>query len=365
MTPMDRYLAELERGVIHPDAAQRRAVEYTQRLYEALVAESGSRAGLFKRLRDWVGATELTPVRGIYLWGGVGRGKTHIVNALYASLPFPDKMRVHFHGFMQLTHQKLKALGAREDPLVAVAEDLARDTRIICFDEFHVSDITDAMLLGRLLKALFSRGVTLVATSNIAPDDLYLGGLQREQFLPAIALLKTHTDVVHLDGSVDYRLRVLERSEIYYCPLNAKAEEALMTCFKALAEENLRLDASVEIAGRSIETRATAEGIIWFEFAAICETPRSAIDYIEIARRYHTVVVSNVPAMDDALRDRVVRFIHLVDEFYGRNVNLILSAAALPEDLYVGKHLAVRFDRARSRLAEMQSHDYLAAKHLP
>ena len=365
MTPMDRYLAELERGVIQPDAAQCRAVEHTQRLYQALVAETESQGALFKRLRDWIGPTQLTPIQGIYLWGGVGRGKTHIVNALHAALPFPDKMRVHFHSFMQLVHQKLRALGAREDPLVAVAEDLARDTRIICFDEFHVSDITDAMLLGRLLKALFSRGVTLVATSNIAPDELDLGGLQRARFLPAIALLKAHTHVVYLDGGIDYRLRVLERSEIYYCPLNANAEEALKVCFEALAEENVRTAAPVAIAGRSIETRASADGIIWFEFAAICETARSAVDYIEIARRYHPVVVSKVPIMDDTLRDRVVRFIHLVDELYERNVNLILSAAALPEDLYVGEHLTVRFDRARSRLAEMQSHDYLAAKHLP
>ncbi len=365
MTPKDRYLAELERGELHPDTAQRRAIEYSQRLYEKLVAESGSRAGLLERLRNLVGATQRTPVRGIYLWGGVGRGKTHIVNALHAALPFPDKMRVHFHSFMQLVHQKLRALGGREDPLVAVAEDLARDTRVICFDEFHVSDITDAMLLGRLLKALFSRGVTLVATSNIAPDDLYLGGLQREQFLPAIALLKAHTDVVHLDSGVDYRLRVLERSEIYHCPLNANAEEALKICFDALAEENLRMGAPVTIAGRSVETRARADGVTWFEFAALCETPRSAIDYIEIARRYHTILVSNVPVMDDVLRDRVVRFIHLVDELYERNVNLILSAEALPENLYVGGHLTVRFNRARSRLAEMQSHDYLAAKHLP
>jgi cell division protein ZapE len=365
MTPMDRYLAELERGELQPDAAQRHAVEHTQRLYEQLVAASESNGGLLQRLSDWVGSTELPPVRGLYLWGGVGRGKTHIVNSLYATLPFPDKMRVHFHSFMQLVHRKLRALGERQDPLVAVAEDLAGDTRVICFDEFHVSDITDAMLLRRLLSALFSRGVTLVATSNIAPDDLYLGGLQREQFLPAIALINSHADVVHLDSEVDYRLRVLERSEIYHCPLNAKAEEALTICFEALAEENVRMGGSLDVAGRAVETRATADGIVWFEYAAICETPRSAVDYIEIACRYHTVLLSNVPAMDDRLRDRVVRFIHLVDELYEHNVNLILSAAALPDDLYVGEHLTVRFDRARSRLVEMQSHDYLAAKHLP
>ncbi len=365
MTPMDRYLAELERGELQPDAVQRRAVECTQRLYDKLLEEPENGARILQRVRDWLSAPKAMPVRGLYLWGGVGRGKTHIVNALHAALPFSDKMRVHFHSFMQLVHQKLRALGEREDPLVAVAEELAGDARIICFDEFHVSDITDAMLLGRLLETLFSRGVTLVATSNIAPDDLYLDGLQREQFLPAIDLIKTHTDVVHLDSGVDYRLRVLERGEIYYCPLDAHAEQALLTCFKALARENVRMHALLEIAGRDIDTRGIADGIVWFEYAAICETPRSAGDYIEIARRYHTVLLSNVPVMDDEQRDRVVRFIHLVDELYERNVNLIVSAAALPEDLYIAGHLSVRFARARSRLAEMQSHDYLAAKHLP
>lgn len=365
MTPMDRYLAELERGELLPDDAQRRAVEHTQRLYERLTAAVAPGGGVIRRLRDWIGPSDTAPVRGLYLWGGVGRGKTHFVNALHAALPFPDKKRVHFHGFMQLVHRKLRALGQREDPLIEVAAGLAADARVICFDEFHVSDITDAMLLGRLLDALFSRGVTLVATSNLAPDGLYPGGLQREQFLPAIALIKANTDVVHLDSSVDYRLRVLERSEIYYCPAGAQAEEALAKCYEALAEDNGRSDGLLTIAGRDIETRAIAEGIVWFEYSAICETPRSTADYIEIARSFHTVLLSNVPVMSDEARDRVVRFIHLVDELYEHNVNLILSAAAEPQDLYVGERLAVRFDRARSRLAEMQSHDYLAEEHLP
>ena len=365
MTPMDRYLAEIERGDLQPDAAQHQAVEHTQRLFENLVAANESNGGFLERLGELFGSSEEAPVRGLYLWGGVGRGKTHIVNAFYATLPFAAKMRVHFHSFMQLVHQKLRVLEQRQDPLLSVAEDLAGDARVICFDEFHVSDITDAMLLGRLLKALFSRGVTLVATSNIAPDELYLDGLQREQFLPAIELIKSHTDVVHLASEVDYRLRVLERSEIYHCPLDAAAEQALQICFEALAEENVREGGSLEVAGRAIETRATADGVVWFEYAAICETPRSAADYIEIARCFHTMLLSNVPVMDDELRDRVVRFIHLVDELYEHNVNLILSAAALPENLYVGEELTVRFDRARSRLVEMQSRDYLAAKHLP
>jgi len=362
---MERYLAELERGELQPDAAQRRAVEYTQRLYDTLVASPRGSGGLLARLRRFAGGSDPDPVRGLYLWGGVGRGKTHIVNSLYASLPFADKIRVHFHGFMQLVHQKLRALGERQDPLDAVAGDLAGEARIICFDEFHVSDITDAMLLGRLLQALFARGVTLVATSNIAPDDLYLGGLQREQFLPAIALIKSHTDVVRLDSGVDYRLRVLERSPVYYSPANAQAEQALVCSFESLAGEGIDRNTSVDIAGRKVEVRMLADGIAWFDYPAVCETPRSASDYIEIARGFHTVLLSGVPVMDDSLPDRAVRFIHLIDELYEHNVNLILSAEALPDDLYTGKRLTVRFDRARSRLAEMQTHDYLAAKHLP
>ena len=365
MTPLEAYLAELARGDLQPDGAQRRAVDYTQRLYDKLLVEPAGNSGLLRRLSAWLSPARVAPVRGLYLWGGVGRGKTHIVNALYAAFPFPDKMRVHFHSFMQLVHQKLRAVGECQDPLVAVAEDLAGDARVICFDEFHVSDITDAMLLARLLETLFARGVTLVATSNIAPDDLYAGGLQREQFLPAIELIKTHTDVIHLDSGVDYRLRVLERSAIYYCPLGAQAERALCTCFEALAPENVQMDTPLDIAGRDIGALAIADGIVWFDFTAICETPRSAGDYIEIARRYHTMLLSNVPVMDDEQQDRVVRFIHLVDEVYERNVNLVISAAAVPEDLYTGGRLLVRFDRARSRLSEMQSHDYLAAKHLP
>jgi len=365
MTPMQRYLRELEAGELHPDAAQRRAVEHTQRLYDELLAQSEARSDWLQRIRAWAGAPQPQPMRGLYLWGGVGRGKTHIVNALHASLPFADKLRVHFHGFMQWLHQQLRAQGSRDEPVAAVATDLARDTRIICFDEFHVSDITDAMLLGRLLEALFARGVTLVATSNIAPDDLYLGGLQREQFMPAIALIKAHTEVVHLDGDVDYRLRVLERSPVFHTPLGDGAEQALSACFEALASENVRHDAPLEISGRDIDARGIADGVVWFDYAAICETARSVADYIEIARRYHTLLLSDVPVMDDEQQDRVVRFIHLVDELYERNVNLVISAAALPEDLYIGQRLGVRFDRARSRLAEMQSHDYLAAKHLP
>jgi cell division protein ZapE len=365
MTPMERYRAELENGQLQADAAQHRTVEHTQRLYQALLDAEGNGGGWFARLRRRFESTARQPVRGLYLWGGVGRGKTHIVNGFFAALPFADKQRVHFHSFMQLVHARLAALGHRQDPLAAVAGDLASVARVICFDEFHVSDITDAMLLSRLLQALFGHGVTLVATSNIAPDELYRDGLQREQFLSAIELIKEHTEVVHLDSQVDYRLRVLERAEIYHHPLDEQAEAGLLACFEALGPENVRIGEELRVAGRGIATKRLADGILWVDFTEICETPRSASDYIDIARCYHTVLISDVPFMDDEQRDRVIRFIHLVDELYEHNVNLVISAAAPPEEIYSGRHLAERFARAESRLMEMQTRAYLAAKHLP
>lgn len=365
MTPLERYLAEVRRGNLMADPAQQAAVAHTQRLYDELLAETRADSGLLVRVRAWLGGTERAPVRGLYLWGDVGRGKTHVVNSFYAALPFADKRRMHFHVFMQRVHGQLAELERREDPLVAVAQTLAGEARVICFDEFQVTDITDAMLLGRLLAALFERGVTLVATSNIAPCDLYRDGLQREQFLPAIELIERHTQVVHLDGAVDYRLRVLEKAEIYHSPLDERAEQCLAESFAALGPEDVRDGEVLELSGRHIATRRLAEGIAWFDFAALCETPRATADYMVVARRFHTVMLSDVPVMDDAEPDRVIRFIQLVDELYEHRVNFIVSAAGPPESLYRGTRLGVRFARAASRLVEMQTRDYLAQKHLP
>ena len=361
LSPRDRYRADLESGLLLPDAAQHAAVAHTQRLYQALCAERSAPAG---GLRGWMRTRRRESIAGLYMWGDVGRGKTRIMNALHDALPLADKLRIHFHGFMQYVHAELAALDHESDPLETIARRLAEDTRIICFDEFQVSDITDAMLLGRLLRALFQSGVTLVATSNTAPDDLYPEGLQRSRFLPAIDLLNEHTRVVRMDGAIDYRLRALERAEIYHCPLDAQAEASLLACFQGLSPEDVRRDQELEISGRSIATRWTADGIAWFEFSALCAGPRSTSDYIELARRFHTVLVGNVPQLDDEAADPALRFIHLVDEFYHRHVNLILSAAAPPSELYEGRRLTDRFARTRSRLQEMQTRAYLAQPHL-
>ncbi len=363
--PIQRYLAAVERGELLPDPAQAEFVSRTQVLYEELTRDSSRRKSIFDGLRGIVRERNRAPVRGLYVWGGVGRGKTLLMNYFYDALPFEGKLRIHFHAFMQYIHGELKALGQRESPLALVADGLARDTRVICFDEFHVSDIADAMILGGLLANLFERGVTLVATSNIAPDDLYKDGLQRARFSPAIELIKTHTTILELDSILDYRLRALERVEIYHHPLDHQADAALADAFEQLHPENVVDTPVIEIAGRDVAAVASAEGIAWFDFAALCETPRSAADYIEIARRFHTVLVARVPRLDDERRDSTLRFIHLIDALYERSVNLVISADAPPSALYRGQKLMEKFARAASRLEEMQTREYLAREHMP
>jgi cell division protein ZapE len=285
----------------------------------------------------------------------------------YGSLPFDDKLRRHFHRFMASVHDDLKAVRERENPLELIAERLAGETRIICFDEFAVTDIADAMLLGNLFAGLFARGVTLAATSNIAPQNLYRDGLQRQRFLPTIALLQEHTEVVHVDGSIDYRLRVLERADVYLLLSEQSdgsgADHRLSEYFEAIAPDEGDQGGGIEVFGRQIDYRRAADGVIWFDFALICDGPRSQDDYIEISRLYQTVLVSNVPQFDTTLENQARRFIALVDEFYDRRVKLILSAAAPPSELYRGKKLRQDFARTKSRLIEMQSHDYLASAH--
>ena len=316
------------------------------------------------RILGLLGSRRAAPVRGIYLWGGVGRGKTLIMNAFFDSLPLSSKLRVHFHTFMQYVHGELEALGRHQDPLRLVADDLAADTRIVCFDEFQVSDITDAMLLGRLFGCLFERGVTLVATSNVEPDRLYWDGLQRSRFLPAIELIKTHTSVLRLDGGIDYRLRVLERADTWHWPLGDRASRGLARCFEALNPSETEEGAVLDVGGREVPARRVAEGIAWFDFETLCATPRSSADYIEIARRFHTVLIAGIPVLDDDRHDEALRFVHLVDELYACCVNVIVSAAAPPDALYTGRRLGTRFARAQSRLTEMQSREYLSQAHL-
>ncbi len=370
MTPLEKYRQDLQREGFLADRTQKRAVRLTEQLFQQLLqspATAGAppRAGWLDRiLRRGAPSGANRAPRGLYFWGGVGRGKTYVVDAFYECLPFQEKARTHFHRFMRRVHQDLRSLGHVQNPLDVLADRIARNTRVLCFDEFHVSDITDAMLLGNLLRALFGRGVTLVATSNEQPDRLYWGGLQRERFLPAIELLKSHTEVYHFDGETDYRLRLLERAEIYHTPLDDAANASLSRTFESIAPDTAVKGGAIEIEGREVATVRRADGVAWFEFETICGGPRAVADYIEIARQYQSVLVANVPAMTAQQDDAARRFVHLVDEFYDRNVKLIVSAAAVPDDLYRGERLAAIFARAASRLHEMQSHEYLARPHI-
>lgn len=363
LTPLERYRADLAQPGFRQDPAQEAVVRHLESLYQRLKRQATGWRHLLSGL--WFRRPP-APVKGVYLWGGVGRGKTYLMDTFFESLPFPDKMRVHFHRFMRRVHRELKTLD-QADPLETVAERLSREARVICFDEFFVSDITDAMLLGNLLKGLFDRGVTLVATSNIEPDGLYKDGLQRARFLPAIALLNRHTEVVHLDSPVDHRLRALEQAELYHSPLDQQADVSLSRSFASLLPEHAEvLDNQVlEVEGRPIPARRLADDVAWFEFEALCDGPRSQNDYIELAREYHAVVISNVPVLGVKNDDQARRFINLVDEFYDRNVKLVLSAEKPLTGLYQGGRLAFEFERTTSRLLEMQSHDYLARPHKP
>ena len=366
MTPMERYRQDLTReGFVH-DPAQEDAVRHLQALYEALVASGSRRPGWLERLGERLGRRrQRVPERGLYFWGGVGRGKTYLMDTFFECLPFEDKLRAHFHRFMQRVHDELTRLSGEKNPLEKVADRLASEARVICFDEFFVSDIADAMILGELFRHLFSRGVSLVATSNIVPDQLYRNGLQRARFLPAIDLINTHTRVLNVDGGTDYRLRTLEQAELYHYPLDAAADQSLMRSFSALAPEPGCQGCQVEVNHRFLTSRWSADDVIWFDFSELCQTSRSQNDYIELARIYHAVLLSNVPRMEASLDDAARRFINMVDEFYDRNVKLVLSAEVPLEQLYGGERLAFEFERTRSRLLEMQSHEYLARPHKP
>ena len=335
------------------DAAQEQAAARLQQLYQDWIDYKVQRSNALMKL------LVRPPVpRGVYLWGDVGRGKSFLMDAFFATVPLIRKTRVHFHEFMRGVHAELHELKGVADPLDEVARRVAKRHRLICFDEFHVSDIADAMILYRLLDRLFELNIGFVITSNYAPDALYPDGLHRDRMLPAIELLKGRLDVVHVDGGVDYRRRAMERIEAYLAPWGEEAERTLAAAFERVAETEDD-DPVLTIESRSLRARRRAGGVVWFDFAVLCGGPRSQNDYLEIAAQFHTVVLSNVPRMSASQASEARRFTWLVDVLYDHRVKLLLSAEAPAAELYPAGALANEFARTVSRLEEMQSREYL------
>lgn len=354
------YRAECARLGYVGDEAQEHVVARLDDLRRRLL-EQPPKAGLLKELLSRKRPRQAQ--RGLYIWGGVGRGKTWLMDLFFHSLPFKNKQRSHFHRFMQSVHDDLRKHRDEQNPLERVADKIAARARIVCFDEIFVADIADAMLLGTLFRALFERGVTLVATSNVPPDDLYKGGLQRARFLPAIRLLKEHTEVVHMAAGADYRLRMLERATTWFDTGAPDHVRELEDLFVEIAGEPGRGESVLTINHRRLHARKQADDVVWFTFRELCDGPRSQSDYIELARCYHTVFLTDVPILTHEHENQARRFISLVDEFYDRAVKLIVSAAAPIDELYRGTKLAFEFERTKSRLIEMQSQAYLAREH--
>ncbi|WP_076539154.1 cell division protein ZapE [Shewanella sp. UCD-KL21] len=367
LSPWQHYQQDLTREGFSHDLAQEQAVKSLQRVYEELIAADVQQSSL-SRLLGSIGLKKSAPsVKGLYLWGGVGRGKTYLMDTFFDALPTDKKLRAHFHRFMHQLHHDLGELDGVQDPLITIANKMAQQYNIICFDEFFVSDITDAMLLGTLFQHLFKEGVALVATSNIIPDDLYKNGLQRARFLPAIALINQNCEILNVDSGIDYRLRTLEQAEIYHYPLDEQADTNLLSYFAQLAPESEVFTDAIEIEGREVNIRQQSQGVLLANFRDLCDGPRSQRDYMEVARLYHTVLLSGLEQMGSATTgdDIARRFLAMVDEFYERNVKLIISAEVSLEDIYTDGLLSFEFRRCRSRLIEMQSHDYLMLEHLP
>ncbi len=361
-SPGQRYRDGVRRGLWSDDPAQHAALVELDRLHHALATTPPD--GLLDRLRGLLSGPSPAPA-GLYLWGHVGRGKTFLMDLFVDGLPSGTALRRHYHRFMREVHEALRELGEHSDPLQDVAADIAQRARVLCLDEFIVQDIGDAMILDGLLRALISRNVVLVTTSNTAPDGLYADGLQRARFLPAIARIQRHCQVLELASDHDWRLRALEQAPIYQTPPGPEAGRALERIFGQYAQGAVAGAGELRVNDRPIACLRRADNIAWFAFDALCDGPRGNDDYIELARRYPAVIVANVPCFGPHNHDPARRFIHLVDEFYDRRVKLVLSAAAPIIDLYEGDRLRAEFARTESRLIEMQSHDYLALDHRP
>ncbi|WP_227429600.1 cell division protein ZapE [Psychrobacter sp. I-STPA6b] len=358
LSPLQRYEQAISSGEFTRDEQQFAAMSYLDQVYHTLQENAEEKKGFFSFLKS-----DPKPPKGLYMWGGVGRGKTWMMDMFFESLTTPRKLRMHFHHFMKRVHHELNGLQGQADPLQKVADIIHKEATVICFDEFFVSNVSDAMILGDLFTMLFERGITLIATSNIAPDGLYKDGLHRDRFLPAIKEVKEHTQVMNIDAGIDYRLRVLQQAELYKSPLTKENHHWLANRFAELANSQKIQKEPIEVNGRQITINARTETTLFCDFRQLCMEPRSASDFIEIANRFSTVLVDHVPFLNDDIRDPTRRFIYLVDEFYDRRVKLLVRAEQPIIELYQGEKLAFEIERTRSRLLEMQSEEYLTLEH--
>ena len=369
MSLTEQYKKALQQPDMVHDSVQEQAILKLEALNQALIANN--KKTLLNAIKKLSPCKQYQPkpVQGLYFWGAVGRGKTWLMNLFYEELDISEKYRVHFHHFMLDIHEKLGTLSKQKksskNPLQQIARDLSKKYKLLCIDEFIVTNITDAMILSELLHALFKHQVCLVATSNRVPDDLYLNGLQRERFLPAIELIKSHTEVVQLDGGIDHRTSLLEQADVFYTPITENTDQQIEQRMQELAITPVTANKTLNILNRDIKTISCSEDIAWFDFEVICTAPRAPQDYIELAQQFNTIIVSNIPAMDEHSDVKARRFIYLIDELYHRSVKLIASAATDPEKLYQGDMLEFAFRRASSRLIEMRSHQYLTQSHKP
>ena len=357
LSPAERYAQALSSGQFMSDDAQAQAVNELERVWQELISRYKASKKAFRRFRR-----QTTP-QGVYMWGGVGRGKTWLMDQFFDSIPFRRKTRMHFHHFMQYVHKELNKLSGQRNPLDTVADQIYKDAVIICFDEFFVSNVTDAMILSDLFQKLFQRGITLVATSNIAPDGLYKNGIHRDRFLPTIEMVKENCAVLNVDAGVDYRLRVLKQAQLFKHPLSNDTQSWMFERFQSLTHTQTLSNTPIMINNRVVETLGHTEDVLWCEFSELCFKPRSPADFIEIANIYNTVLVSNIPHLTDFLSEGTRRFIYLVDEFYDRGVKLLLTSEDSIIELYEGQKLAFEIERTRSRLLEMQSDEYLHSEH--
>ncbi len=381
MTPEQTYQNALKSQNFLPDPVQEEAVQYTQQLYRCLCEQFSNTQSLKKfssRFDLWSSSLKLLSrflpqllsqrqpeIKGLYFWGGVGRGKTWLIDSFFNTLPFSNKRRIHFHPFMQGIHEQLKYLPKTPDPLPIIARQMAQEFQLLCIDEFHVQDITDAMLLSGLLKALFSQGVVLVTTSNIPPDELYKNGLQRDSFLPAIQLIKQHTRTFELNNKTDYRTLVLEKEGSYHSPLNQYNNNMMMQHYikisshapiqAHLIEINKR---QIQVLGANDSSAKHPQSVIWFDFDELCNTARSSADYLRIARQYRHILISNLYRMGEEKDDIAKRFVHLIDTLYDNHCSIVICAETEPDELYYGRQLKVSFPRTASRLKEMRSKLY-------